>query len=164
MLRKKIIFLLMSSLIVCCVGCTPIEDKVAANVPKTSTVQPMTVVEYTNKVNRSLLPLISTSETLQSHHLEILKDKYPIKQEMILVNKSLLDIQKTIGEINNLYVTREYMDHKRTTIQNLNYYRDAIRKYKLALQSKDKDKIKSSIIDIKNSIGTLKISFSLYER
>ena len=81
------------------VGCTPIEDLFVEDLPdyaKTSVNGPMTAIEYTNKVDRLIMPFMNDGETFISHHLDIVNGKFPRNQEIALIESSLNRAQQAI--------------------------------------------------------------------
>lgn len=147
-------------------GCTPIENYFVKDAPDYAKVAntPLTAIEYTNKINRTLVPLLSDGETYLSHHLDIVKGKFPKAQESAMVENTINKIQTAIEEIDALYQPAQYSDHKAETIMLLNQYKDAMRRYKEALDSGDVDSIKLAADGIKNASASLKGAYSIYQK
>src|SRR5690606_38131568 len=128
-------------------GCTPIEDYFVKDQPdyaQTLINGPLTAIEYTNKINRTIMPFLNEGETFLSHHLDIVKGEFPINQEIALVEASIDRAQQAIEKIDGLYQPDSYTEHKMQTITRLNEYKDALKRYKKALEDGNKDKIKES--------------------
>ena len=122
----------------------------------------MTEIEYTNKVNSIIMPFMNDGETFLAHHLEIVKGKYPANQEIAMVESSLDRAQQAIEEIDNLYQPSSYTEHKAETITRLNEYKDALIRYKNALEKGNKDGIKKAADYIKSVLASLKTAHVLY--
>ena len=144
--KKKIFFLMLTVLIFYITGCTmtPIEELLVEEQPdyaKSSISGPLTELEYTNKIDRIIIPFMNDGETFLSHHLEIIKGNFPVNQEIALVESSLDRAQQAIEEIDGLYQPPAYTEHKMDTITKLNEYKDALNRYKNALDTGSKNKI-----------------------
>ncbi len=148
-------------------GCTPIEDYFVKDQPdyaQTSINGPLTAIEYTNKINRTIMPFLNEGETFLSHHLDIVKGEFPINQEIALVEASIDRAQQAIEKIDGLYQPDSYTEHKMQTITRLNEYKDALKRYKKALEDGNKDKIKESADNLKNTLTSLKTAHILYQK
>jgi len=146
-------------------GCTPIEDYFVKEQPdyaKTSVNGPMTEVEYTNQIARIIMPFMNDGETFLAHHLEIVKGKFPVNQEIALVESSLDRAQQAIEKIDGLYQPSSFIEHKAETITRLNEYKDALIRYKNALEKGDKDGIKKAADYLKSVLASLKTAYILY--
>lgn len=147
-------------------GCTPIEDQIVNNYvfdSSKSTLGSLTVLEWTNEVNRMLLPLLSEGEAYLAHHLDIVKGKFPIKEEIAMVDSTLDKVQRTIEKIEGLYQPRECTEQKVNAITRLRAYKDALKKYRAALEKGDKEAIKQAADLLKNEFGALKTVFQVYQ-
>lgn len=159
--KTNLVFLLFVSILAFSLyGCSPIEDKISQNfLDDNSLPQPLTAIDWTNKVNSLLLPLLNTGETFLAHYLDITKGEYSIETEIAMVEMSLNKVQKTIEEINNLYPPSGYIQHKQEVLKRLNAYKNVLQQYYDALQSKDTKRIESVIEMLKDELASLKTVF-----
>jgi hypothetical protein len=163
--KNKFISLAMVMIILILVGCTPLEDIIIDEMPdyaKASVNGPMTEMDYTNKVTSIIMPFMNEGETFLAHHLEIVRGNFPIQQEIALVEASIGRAQQAIEEIDNLYQPTSYTEHKVETITRLNEYKDALIRYKNALEGGKKDDIKKAADYIKSILASLKTAHALY--
>lgn len=146
-------------------GCTPIEDTIVKDQhTDNATMQPLTAIEWTNKVDRILLPLLNDGETFLSNHLDIVKGKFPTNEEIVMVDSSLNKVQTAIEEINALYQPKEYTYHKSDVITRLKAYKDALQNYRAALEKGDMGSIKLAADKLKDELSALKTVFEVYQR
>lgn len=146
-------------------GCTPIEDRLAKE-PKLeySTMNPLTVADWTTKINRLILPLLNDGETYMSLHLDIVRGEVSISSVISMVDSTIDKTQKALEEIEATYPPSGYEKHKADTIEKLKSYKTALLKYRKALESKDTKAIKQAADLLKAEFAALKTVHEVYQR
>ena len=162
-MRKTISFIAILMLI-SFVACSPIEDYFVGETQRADTIinGPLTDVEYTNKVNRIIVPHMSEGETYMSHHLSILRGNYPIKQEIASIKNSIDKVQEDIEELDKIYQPSNRTEDKMETIQRLNEYKDALLRYQKALEGEKESGIKEAADYLNAVLASLKTVHGLY--
>lgn len=168
MLAQKNKILTMALIVmILLIGCTPFEDlftEELSDYAGSSISGAMSEIEYSNKVNAIIMPFMNDSETFLSHHLEILKGTFPKEQELVLVDSSLDRAQSAIEDIDKLYQPSSCTEHKVETIVKLNEYKDALKRYRKALEEGGNDKIKEAAVYLKSASASLKTAYSVYQQ
>lgn len=143
-------------------GCTTsLEDRLVSDNQAAFSMK-LTPVEWTNKIDRLLMPLLNDGETYMSHHLDIVKDKYPTESEIAMVENTINKTQKTIEEVQKLTEPYGYSEHKTDVLKKLKMYKTALEQYGSALKEGDKDTIKLRADNLKNEFATLKTTYQVY--
>ena len=146
------------------VGCSQSLEKTLVEEPPEARFQEMTAVEYSNKITRTIMPLLNDGQTHMTHHLDVVKGKYPIQQEIQLTEYSIDRAQRAIEEVNGLNPPDSYREHKLEAVHKLTLYKDALMRYQSALKTGETDKIKSAADLLKNEWATVNTVSTPYQQ
>lgn len=145
-------------------GCASLEEHLVKPDYATTINGPLTAVEYTNKVDRTILPFMGEGETFLAHALEVRKGTFPAEQEIALVDASLDKAQSAIEMIDALYPPEAYAEHKTQAILRLTEYKDSLIRYRDALEGGKSEDVSLTADGIKSMLASLKLSYSVYQK
>lgn len=165
MKKKWVILLLILTSLVIITGCAKsIEDYIVEDSTNTTAISSMTQLEYTNKISRTIVPLLSEAQTYLGHHLDIVKGKYPIEQEITMVEGTIEKTQEAIENITVIYEPTTYKTHKIDTLEKLGIFKASLERYLTALKEKNMDNINLAADILKNDFSTLKTVSEPYQQ
>lgn len=132
--------------------------------PGDATIESMSNLEYRQKIDALLSPVLGLGQALMGHALDVLNGTVTRQAELAFTETALGEIKKTIDDVDRLVPPATYVSHKAETIAALNQYYDAVRRYAFALQAGEKAEISAGAEGIKAAFTVLETQYGISPR